>query len=79
MGRAGTMEKHYPAAINWIDMAPWLTPWGGGVIKHQKLGSSLGDLTCLHNTLLLVRGTLLSVTGYNNSAILKRSDQNLAY
>lgn len=54
-------------------MAPWLTPVCR-VTRYQELDSSLGDPTCLHNTLLLVRGTLLPVSGFSSSVILKRSD-----
>lgn len=73
-GSGGALSCSYKPQL-WINTAPWLTPVCTG---YPELGSSLGDLTCLHNTLLLVRGTLVSVPGFSNSAILERSDQEFS-
>lgn len=74
--KGGEVQEHYPAAINhsygsMLHLGQHLCVQ---VTWYPELGSSLGDLTCLHNILLLVRGTLMAVPGFSNSAILERSD-----
>lgn len=71
-GSGGALSCSYKPQL-WIKAAPG-QHLCVQVTWYPGLGSSLGDLRCLHNTLLLVRGTLLSVPGFSNSAILERSD-----